>query len=113
MTLRRLLLAFALLSLVALPAPAQTNNQGMAQSAAAATPAYSDTPEGLRQLLRDILAAVQAGENQKLDAFGKNLVLPEHKAWFTKVFGPLEGDRLAFEYLKEISFDHRSLVPPK
>ena len=102
MTLRRLLLAFTLLSLVALSAPAQTNNQGPGQSSAAAAAAYPDTPEGLRQLLRDILAAVQAGENQKVDAFVKNLILPEHKAWFVKVFGPLEGDRLAFEYLKDL-----------
>ncbi len=102
MILRRLLPISILAVSLAISAPGQTNSQAPAQSPAAAPAAYPDSLEGLQQLLRDILAAAQAGENQKVDAFVKNLILPDHKAWFVRVFGPEEGERLAFEYLKDL-----------
>lgn len=80
MTLRRLLPIFALAVSLAISAPAQTNNQGPAQSSAAAAAAYPDTPEGLQKQLEDILLAYRDGDTEKAQRLINNFCVPDPAA---------------------------------
>lgn len=59
---------------------------------------YPDTPEGLKKLTEDLLAAVKAGDKDKSGALVRSLALPRSAAWFTKIFGDDAGARLETEY---------------
>jgi len=65
-----------------------------------AIPKYPDSAEGLKNLVQDIYAAMNAGEKAKLSALTSDLALPNHAEWFAKVFGPEEGARVDARYEK-------------
>jgi TonB family protein len=59
---------------------------------------YPDSPEGLKTLIDDILAAVKARRNDRVSELLNNLAIPDYKTWFVKEFGSDEGPRLAGKY---------------
>jgi hypothetical protein len=64
---------------------------------ALAAPAAND-PATLKKLMEDTLAAVKAGQQDKVAALLKPLVLPDATTWFKNVFGDEVGAKLAAEY---------------
>lgn len=96
----KLFLAFSALScLLASPAAPQ-ETKGLRASPETAAPGYPNGPDGLKQLLLDILGAMRAGNNARAAVLMSSLQLPDHTAWFTQVFGPEDGTRLAAQYEK-------------
>jgi len=59
---------------------------------------YPESAGGLRQLLEDVLAAIQAGEDQEVSELLTSLTVPNSPAWFAKVFGPEQRAQLAGSY---------------
>ena len=57
-------------------------------------------PATLQKLMEDTLAAVKAGQKDKVAALLKPLVLPDATTWFKKVFGDDIGAKLGAEYSK-------------
>ncbi len=76
----------------------------------AATPApaqialsYPDSPDGLRQMLQELFAAMRQKDGAKLEAFRKNMILPDYANWFVRAFGEQDGPKLAALYAKEVA----------
>lgn len=57
----------------------------------------------LKILAKNILAAAKDGQKQRVAELVSDLVLPDHEAWFKKVFGQEAGAKLAAAYSKELS----------
>jgi TonB family protein len=68
------------------------------QTAVAAVPEYPDSPEGIETFAEDIFKALRAKDEAKLSVYFSDLTLPDHQAWFARVFGAEEGARLAARY---------------
>lgn len=67
----------------------------------ATTPAsYPDSPQGLKDLLLDWMAAEKAGDTSKTSTFLSTFAIPSHNEWFLKTFGPTEGPRLEAKYVE-------------
>jgi TonB family protein len=77
-------------------APQNSNQDSPAPSVSGAT--YPNSPDGLKQFITDIFAAMESGDNDKASALLSTLEIPDHNAWFTNNFGPAEGPRLDAEY---------------
>lgn len=58
----------------------------------------ANDPATLQKLMEDTLAAVKAGQKDKVAALLKPLVLPDATTWFKKVFGDDIGAKLGAEY---------------
>ena len=58
----------------------------------------ANDPATLQKLMEDTLAAVKAGQKDKVAALLRPLVLPDATAWFKKVFGEDIGAKLGGEY---------------
>ena len=61
---------------------------------------YPESQEGLKALVDDMLAAQTVSDKVKTAAYESNLIIPDHDAWFTKIFGPEEGTRLESKYVE-------------
>ena len=83
---RRFLIGFGSLAFSATAALAQQP---------ASTP---NTPDGLRQVMADIYAAIRDGDSGKSRALVRSLRLGAHDAWFNRVFGTAIGPKLGAEY---------------
>jgi TonB family protein len=100
--MRRLLLSSALailllsLSTLLHGAPQDSNQASPAPSVSGAT--YPNSPDGLKQFITDIFAAMESGDNDKASALLSTLEISDHTAWFMNNFGPAEGPRLDAEY---------------
>src|SRR6266852_3602410 len=64
------------------------------------TAAYPESPDGLKNLLQDWLAAIKAGDAAKSAQFLEGFAIPNHEKWFTETFGPTEGVRLEARYVR-------------
>ena len=68
--------------------------------------ASADTPEtadGLKAQIETVLVAFKSDDGKaKRPELVKSLILPEHDAWFKKVFGDDRGKKLAEQYGKDI-----------
>jgi hypothetical protein len=62
---------------------------------------YPETPEGLKKLIEDTVAAVKASDKEKTSKLVKSMLLPNHEAWFKKTFGEELGAKHAEEYTKQ------------
>ena len=91
----RILTAALLLSQVATSAPAQQTVSG-----GYAPAPQVDSPDGLKALLGQILAAVKSNDTAKYSAYFSSLALPDDGAWLTKEFGPTEGPGLQSKYMQ-------------
>jgi TonB family protein len=60
----------------------------------------SNSPEALKALLTEILAAVKSNDTAKYSAYFSSLAFPDDGAWLTKEFGPTEGLRLNSKYMQ-------------
>jgi hypothetical protein len=97
---------FAIVCAVAQTSPeADAAKAAAAQDNAAATPAYAETPEGLKKLLKDLYDAEKTGNTKTSSEFYANLTIPNHSRWFGTTFGVAEGERLDSKYneLLEVS----------
>jgi TonB family protein len=90
-----LLLCF---STIVKAAPQEANQTSPASATSAAT--YPNSSDGLKQFIKDIFAAMEPGDNEKASAPFSNLEIPDHGAWFVKMFGPAEGPRLEAKYVE-------------
>jgi TonB family protein len=78
----------------------QTQAPDPQSSPSPTTPAYPESSEGLKNLVRDIFAAINAEQQEKVSGFAANLAIPDHSAWFARVFGAEEGARIDARYQK-------------
>jgi TonB family protein len=56
------------------------------------------SPDGLKLVIRDVFTAMKSKDNQKVSSYFSSMALPDHTAWFTKIFGPTEGARMDAKY---------------
>ena len=70
---------------------------------ASATAGKPDSPEGLKAVIEELLAAGKAGDATRVEAIARGMVLPDHEAWFRRVFGAELAPKLAAEYEKLIA----------
>src|ERR1700687_2919062 len=63
--------------------------------------AYPDSPKGLQDFLEDLFAAIKANDKPKIDSLWHSTLLPEHGAWFARVFGDKEGAALEATYARQ------------
>jgi len=69
---------------------------------ASTTPRYSDSPEGLRSMLQDFLAAMRQKDESKADALRKIMILPSHSSWFNSRFDEADARGLSTRYSQEL-----------
>jgi hypothetical protein len=73
---------------------------------AVAAPASAGQPEseaGLKTVIEELLAAGKAGDAARVEELARGMVLPDHEAWFRRVFGAELAAKLAAEYAKLIA----------
>lgn len=59
---------------------------------------YTDSADDLKTFIQAIFAATKSGDTQKTSRYFSSLIIPDHTAWFLKMFGPAEGPRLDATY---------------
>jgi len=62
--------------------------------------AYTNTSEGLRKLIGEILRAIEAKDSTKENELIRGLLLPTNSKWLTEEYGPGFGANLAIAYRK-------------
>jgi hypothetical protein len=70
--------------------------------AAPARAGQADSDAGLRAIVEELLAAGKAGDATRVEAICRQMVLPDHEAWFRRVFGAELAPKLAAEYKRLI-----------
>jgi TonB family protein len=80
------------------PAPGRTS-----QDIAPPPVTYPDSPRGLQDFLEDLFAAIKANDKPKIDSLWQSTLLPEHGAWFARVFGDKEGPALEATYARQLA----------
>jgi TonB family protein len=82
--------------------PAQTVPQQSASASAngpiAQIPAYPDSPQGLENLMKNMLKLQKKGDAASLAPYVRSLALPNPAAWFSATFGNEVGTKLASYY---------------
>jgi TonB family protein len=84
------------LGLAVLPAEARVPQEKTAMQNSPT--GYSNTSEGLQNLISDILKAAKAKDSQKETELIRGLLMPENSTWFTDEYGPGFGASLAAAY---------------
>src|SRR4029077_13101436 len=108
MALSRFAIAGLMLSLSGSAALAQdagqppTSNSPQNSARTPVTNAYPDTIDGLRELLQELVAAIQKGDTQENSRITQSLVLPDYKTWFVQVFGTTAGGGVADLYSESL-----------
>jgi TonB family protein len=74
-----------------------------------ATPAYTNTEEGLRQLLQEIRTAAKSGDIEKVARFVEDMEIPNYEVWFTTNFGQERGESWAEPYGSKIEKNNRAI----
>jgi TonB family protein len=92
------------LALILLPCSA-TSLSGLAQDKNISTPApsasatvYPDSQDGLKKFIEDVFGAMKSTDTGNISSYLSSLTIPDHNAWFMKVFGPVEGPRINAKY---------------
>ena len=67
----------------------------VAEATTVAAGPYPDTPEGLRQLLTDFLAAAKDGDRDTVTEFVRDMDIPNYEKWFAATFGEDRGESWA------------------
>jgi hypothetical protein len=62
---------------------------------------YPASTEGLKQLIGDLMGAIQSGARGRAARLAASLKLPDADGWFRATFGPRLGARLAGDYRPE------------
>jgi TonB family protein len=105
------MLACTLLTLSAFLSAPITPQQSRSASTSQAEvlPIYSDTSDGLRQLLQDMRTAAKNRDNAKLSALIRETEIPNHETWSTATFGQEKGESWAGRYGKNLSHNEKQL----
>ncbi len=72
-------------------------------------PTYSNTSDGLRQLLEDMRTAAKNRDNAKLSALIRETEIPNYETWFTATFGQEKGESWAGPYGKNLERNEKQL----
>lgn len=67
-------------------------------NAAAAIPSYPDSPEGLQNLIKNMMKLEKKGDAKGLAPYVQSLILPNPSAWFAATFGVQIGEELTADY---------------
>jgi len=67
------------------------------------TPAYPNNPDGLRQLLHEMMLAAKNSDRTTLQAQIKDTEIPNYKIWFTTTFNQGRGESWAGPYGEMLS----------
>ena len=92
---------FVAMSVFSLGPPLRSGSQRTtdnAQAGAGTASAYSESQEGLRTLVQGMVNAAASKNTDKMNSYFSSLTIPNHVAWFAKVFGSEEGARLDAKY---------------
>jgi TonB family protein len=76
-------------------------------SPAAATIAYPNNSEGLRQLLNNMLLAARREDESELQSMIRATEIPNYQSWFTTNFGQEKGESWAGPYGRWLAKDER------
>src|SRR4029077_7439907 len=98
---QRLPIAFCFFALFVTSARAQSA-PGPASQVAAPPAAYPDSPKGLQDFLEVVFNAIKANDKPKIESLWRSTQLPEHAAWFARVFGDKEGATLEAAYIRQL-----------
>jgi TonB family protein len=99
---RRLPIAICFFALFVTSACAQSAVGRTSQDVATPPAAYPDSPKGLQDFLELVFAAIKANDKPKIESLWRSTQLPEHAAWFARVFGDKEGAALEAAYTKHL-----------
>src|SRR5258708_18128310 len=100
---RTLRMAVCFFALFVTGAPARSAPAKALQDAAALQAAYPDSPKGLQDFLEALFTAIKANDKPKIDSLWQSTLLPEHAAWFARVFGDKEGAALEAMDARELA----------
>jgi TonB family protein len=100
--MRRLWIALSCFALFVTSVRAQSAPAQAPQNAMPLPVAYPDSPRGLQDLLENVFAAIKSDDKPKIDSLWRSTLLPEHSAWFARVFGDQEGAALEIAYAKQL-----------
>ena len=64
---------------------------------------YPDSPPGLQRFVEDLLSAIKASDNAKVESLWQDAVIPGHSTWFAAVFGEKAGASLDANYAKRLA----------
>jgi TonB family protein len=92
--------AISLLCLSPLVCAGAQEPRGNAPAQNEAVRTYPESEDGLKALVDDMLAAQSARDKVKTATYLSNLIIPDHEAWFAKIFGREEGARLESKYVE-------------
>ncbi len=99
LTFASLLCARPLVAQTAVPQPsAQQSSASNVNGSVLAIPTYPDSPQGLEDLIRDMLKLQKNGDAKALALYVQSLVLPNASVWFTATFGEKLGTPMSAEY---------------
>jgi TonB family protein len=99
---RRLWIALGFFALIVLSVRAQNAPAQAPQNPTPTPAAYPDSPKGLQDFLEDLFSAIKSDDKPKIDSLWRSTLLPEHSAWFTRVFGDKDGAALEAAYGKQL-----------
>jgi len=68
------------------------------QTPVTSSPAYPESPDGLKNFLEDIFQALKSSDNANVSSYLSNIAVPNDADWFTRIFGSVEGSRLDAKY---------------
>jgi TonB family protein len=97
--MRRHLCHALALPLLLVSGPVGVAAQSPAPQAVSSAPG---SPDVLRKLFEELLAASKAGDQQTLTARLSAFALPQHDSWFRRVFGEEKGAEVAAWYAKSV-----------
>src|SRR3954471_15150072 len=83
----------AILCRLSMPRARGADRPLAAPAPAAAEAAQPETTDGVKKLMEDIVAALQANDNDKAATLYKAMLLPDAEAWFTKTYGDEVGKK--------------------
>jgi TonB family protein len=99
---QRLWIALCFFALFVVSARAQSAMGRSSQEPAPPTGAYADSPKGLQDFLEDLFAAIKVDDKPKIDSLWQSTLLPDHAAWFARVFGDKQGPALETTYTRQL-----------
>lgn len=79
-------------------AEGQSRSPAAAAGDAARAASYPETAEALKRMFESMLEAARSGDNDKAQAFARQLVIPNYETWFSDTFGATNGAKLAADY---------------
>jgi TonB family protein len=95
--------ALCLFALFLLGAPAGRAPTQASQVATAPPPSTPDSPKRLQDFLEELFGSIKANDRSKIDSLWQSTLLPEHAAWFARVFGDEEGGALEAAYARQLA----------